>query len=141
MVRLTNRITSEETIYNRLRALRPSRYAGKTRVSLNSHGHGGRTPSPTPWQNTPEDTFGTIEGRHCITASNIAKCDELHGLVIFKNSHPLKWGREEVADYIDTAWRWAQEAHAAHPSEQILISFAGTVCGVPGLPSTTDTPR
>ena len=50
----------------------------------------------SPLENTTEDTFGRITGRHCVTASNIAKCDELHGLVIFKNSHPLKWGREEV---------------------------------------------
>ena len=71
------------------------------------------TASPTRW--TPEDTFGRIEGQHCITASNVAKCDELHGLVIFKNSHPLKWRREEVADYIETAWRWAQKAHSLHP--------------------------
>lgn len=114
VVRLTNRVTSKETVYNGLRALRPSDTREKCAVSLNTIDMGDDT-FASPLANTPEDIFGRIEGRHCITASNIAKCDELHGLVIFKNSHPLKWGREEVADYIETAWRWAQKAHASHP--------------------------
>ncbi len=114
VVRLTNLVTGEETIFNSLRALRPSDTREKTDVSLDSLDMGADS-FADPWQNTPEDTFGRIEGRHCTTASNIAKCDELHGLVIFKNSHPLMWSKEEVADYIDTAWRWAEKAHSLHP--------------------------
>ena len=114
IVRLTNNVTGEETIFNSLRALRPSDTREKTAFSLDSLDMGADS-FADPQENTPEDTFGRIEGRHCVTASNIAKCDELHGLVIFKNTHPLKWNRDEVADYIDTAWRWAQKAHSLHP--------------------------
>jgi len=114
VVRLTNRITGDETIFNSLRALRPCDTREKTDVSLDSLDMGADS-FANPRENTPEDTFGRIEGRYCITASNIARCDELHGLVIFKNPHPLRWGREEVVDYIDTAWRWAQKAHSGHP--------------------------
>jgi len=114
VVRLTNNVTGEETIYNGLRALRPCDTREKSPVSLDSLDMGTDS-FANPLENTPEDTFGRIEGQHCITASNIAKCDELHGLVIFKNSHPLRWGRDEVADYIETAWRWAQKAHSLHP--------------------------
>ena len=114
VVRLTNNITGEETLFNGLRALRPSDTREKTTVGLDSLDMGADS-FADPLANTPEDTFGRIRGRHCITASNIAKCDELHGLVIFNNSHPLRWGREEVADYIETAWRWAQKVHSLHP--------------------------
>ncbi|RJO62425.1 MAG: hypothetical protein C4542_04190 [Dehalococcoidia bacterium] len=114
IVRVTNSITGEESIFNSLRALRPSDTREKTAFSLDSLDMGADS-FADPRENTPEDTFGRIEGRYCITASNIAKCDELHGLVIFKNPHPLIWSKEEVADYIDTAWRWAQKAHYLHP--------------------------
>jgi hypothetical protein len=114
VVRVTNKITSEETIFNSLRALRPSDTREKTNVSLDSLDMVADS-FANPRENTPEDTFGRTEGKFCVTASNIARCDELHGLVIFKNLHPLRWGCEEVVDYVDTAWRWAQKAHSVHP--------------------------
>ena len=117
IVRLTNLITGEETIYNSIRRMKPSDTREKTAVCLDSIDMGVDS-FASPLENTTEDTFGRITGRHCVTASNIAKCDELHGLVIFKNSHPLKWGREEVADYIDTAWKWAERAHSCYPQNK-----------------------
>jgi hypothetical protein len=114
VLRLTNNITGEETIFNSVRALKPSDTRDKTAVSIDSVDMGADT-FARPLENTTADTFGRIKGQHCITASNIAKCDELHGLVIFNNSHPLKWNRDEVADYIETAWLWAQKAHSLHP--------------------------
>ena len=120
VVRLTNTITGEETLYNNLRALRPSDTKEKASVSLDSLDMGVDS-FADPLLNTPEDTFGRIKGLHCITASNIAKCEELHGVVIFNNPHPLKWGREEVCDYIDTGWRWADEAHKYHPANKYFF--------------------
>jgi hypothetical protein len=114
VVQVTNLVTGDETVFNGARAFKPSDTREESPVSLDSIDMGADT-FANPLANTPEDIFGRIQGRHCITASNIAKCDELHGLVIFNNSHPLKWGREEVADYIDTAWKWALKAHASHP--------------------------
>jgi hypothetical protein len=113
VVRLTNKITAEETIYNSLRELRPSDTREKTAFSIDNLDMGTDS-FANPFENTPADTFGRIEGKHCISASNIARCDELHGVVIFNTSHPLKWGQEEVADYIDTAWQWGQKAHRSH---------------------------
>jgi galactose-1-phosphate uridylyltransferase len=60
---------------------------------------------------TPEDTFGRIRGAHCITASNVAKYDGYHSLVIFDEHNPLCITRERVHDYISTAMRWAKRAH------------------------------
>ena len=114
--------------------LKPCVYPREKREQLRQLGHGRLTASPTRWQNTPEDTFGSaVEGRHCVTASNIAKCDELHGLVIFNNSHPLNWGREEVSDYIETAWQLGAEGPLAYPSEQILFLLLELPVALRGL--------
>jgi hypothetical protein len=68
-------------------------------------------PFCTPETLTPEDVFGRVRGKHCLTASNVAKYDGYHGLVIFQEHHPLRFTHQEVRDYILTALRWAQEAH------------------------------
>jgi hypothetical protein len=67
---------------------------------------------------TPEDIFsegvpGRVSGKYCITASNVAKYDGYHGLVIFNEHNPLAITSERVHDYIDTALRWAKRAHNA----------------------------
>jgi hypothetical protein len=74
-----------------------------------------------PLQGTPEDTFGRVEGRHCITASNIAKYDGLHGMVIFNEYNPLRFNKEEIVDYIDVGCQWAERAYAADPSARYFF--------------------
>jgi hypothetical protein len=56
-----------------------------------------------------------VQGQHALTATNIAKYDGWHAVVIFDEHDPLCFTAEQVADYLDTAWRWAQEAHQAEP--------------------------
>jgi galactose-1-phosphate uridylyltransferase len=65
----------------------------------------------SPLTGTPEDTFGRVEGSHCITASNIAKYDGFHGLVIFNTHHPLLFDEEAIIDYLEVGRRWAELAH------------------------------
>lgn len=55
---------------------------------------------------TPEDTFGRIEGKHSITAANVAKYDAWSSLVIFRNHDPLKFNLIEFSDYLDTGFNW-----------------------------------
>jgi hypothetical protein len=57
-------------------------------------------------QRTPEDLFGRVRGKFCVTASNIAKFDGFHGLVVFNEKHPLRFTREMLHDYVDTGGRW-----------------------------------
>jgi hypothetical protein len=75
----------------------------------------------TPLTSTPEDAFGRICGQHCVTAANIAKCDGLHGVVIFNEHHPLRFGEAEVVDYMGTAWRWAEAAHRHSPANKYFF--------------------
>lgn len=112
VVRVTNLITFEEALFNKLRASRP--IAAKKRLDVIAD-ESVEDPLRLPQQDTPEDLFGRVEGKHCITASNIAKYDGLHGMVIFNEPNPLHFTREQVFDYIDTGWRWAQKAHQFDP--------------------------
>jgi len=120
IVRLHNKLSGEESIFNSIRHLRPSDTRGKNPISIDSIDIETDI-FADPLQTTTEDLFSRIYGKFCITASNIAKCNELHGLVIFNKSHPLKFTREEVIDYLDTSWRWAQQAHKYYPANKYFF--------------------
>ena len=111
IVRVTNLVTFEEALFNQLRASRPVGEHSVHEVSEPESDSQQNDLFRDPLDATPEDTFGRVEGRYCITASNIAKYEGFHGVIIFKEPDPLRFTREQVIDYIDTGWRWAQKAH------------------------------
>ncbi|MBT3363491.1 MAG: hypothetical protein HN929_13310 [Chloroflexi bacterium] len=107
VIRVTNLVTLEESLFNKLRADRPISEAvnhGKIDV-------GDNDPFHDPLANTPEDVFGRIKGKYCVTASNVAKYDGLHGVIVFDEADPLKFTAGQVVDYIDTGTKWAKRAH------------------------------
>jgi hypothetical protein len=110
IVKVTNKVTWEGALFNDLRARRPMevRDHGNIRQIIQSNGNG---PFNKPLEGTPADTFGRVQGRHSITASNIAKYDGYHGLVVFDEHNPLWLDQEAVSDYLDTALGWAHKAH------------------------------
>lgn len=115
IVRVTNRITLEGALFNELRTRRPleaPQYDGELKDAV-LQSQGG--PFCHPLEGTPSDTFGRVEGRACVTASNIAKFDGWHGVVIFDEHDPLQFTAADVSDYIDTAQEWARQAYAADP--------------------------
>jgi len=59
--------------------------------------------------------FGRVKGRYSISASNVAKYDALHGLIIFKNHNPLNFKEKELQDYFSTATKWFNAAHKKNP--------------------------
>ncbi len=105
IVKIDNIITNEGTLFNWLRSKRPIQKA-KEMPDLSKE-----DPFCTPLKLTPADSFGRIKGKYCVTASNIAKYDGLHGLIIFKNHNPLEFNKEQVADYINTAFKWFKAAN------------------------------
>lgn len=114
IIKVTNVVTWEGALYNELRARRPQEVrstADLARVIEETR----NDPFCHPLDGTPEDVFGRVHGQHAITASNVAKYDGLHGVVIFDEHDPLALTRERVKDYIDTAWAWGQHAAAADP--------------------------
>ncbi len=115
IVRVTNKVTGEESLFNRLRASRPIEGKGESSIDAQLADTSAHDSFSNPRNDTPEDPFGRVVGKYCITASNVAKFDGLHGLVIFNNSDPLHFSREQVVDYIDVAWEWAKRAQTIKP--------------------------
>jgi hypothetical protein len=124
IVRVTNLITCSGALFNPLRSLRPqsASNAGAPPVDWQSAFGGDKDdPLAEPLSLTPADSFGRVEGRFCVTGSNVAKFDGFHALVIFKERNPLLFDGETLADYIDTGLRWGRAAHAADPTAKYFL--------------------
>lgn len=113
VVKVTNRVTLEETLFNELRAQRPL----EARIPAELADEIAKTapdPFDEPELNTPADTFGRIEGTHTVTASNIAKYDGCHGVIIFHEHDPLAFSEDSVVDAVTVAQEWYRRAHMAN---------------------------
>lgn len=117
IVKVTNLITLEGALFNPIRGARPTDLVPEQDVyAAIEQTRGG--PFCHPEALTPEDVFaqgveGRVRGQYCVTASNIAKYDGYHGLVIFDEHNPLCITVDRVRDYVRTALRWAKRAHNA----------------------------
>jgi galactose-1-phosphate uridylyltransferase len=115
IVKVTNLVTLEGAVFNELRASRPLEAPSGADDLEETIRRSAGGPFCHPEQGTPADLFGRIRGKHALTASNVAKYDGLHGVIVFDEHHPLCFTAEQVADYVDTAQKWAQAAHKADP--------------------------
>jgi hypothetical protein len=115
IVRVANRITLEETLFNRLRSSRPVRCSERSGLDTRLAAAVSDDLFRKPEESTPEDLFGRVTGKYCITAANVAKYDGLHSVIIFNEFHPLCFSREQIIDYIDVARQWAERAQAVEP--------------------------
>lgn len=115
VAKITNRVTAEGALFNDLRAKRPlvARIPEELQEEL---ARNAVNPFTEPLLNTPEDCFGRITGAHCVTASNIAKYDGWHSVIVFDAPDPLDFDEAAVIDYLDVAGRWWQRAHMADSS-------------------------
>jgi hypothetical protein len=123
IVRLTNLVTGEESFFNKLRASRPSEVNSRSSLQEGLEQDARNDIFHLPELNTSEDLFGRIRGKHCITASNIAKSDSVHGVVIFNDFNPLNFTCEKVIDYIDTGREWAVKMHSLKPEAKYFLFF------------------
>jgi hypothetical protein len=116
IVKVTNRVSLEGALFNALRAQRPLQAppsTGNLQARID--------PKPDcdfcwPEETTPGDLFGRVRGRHSLSASNVAKYDGWHAVIVFDEHNPLHFTADQVADYLDTAQRWARLAHQADPA-------------------------
>ncbi|NPV09666.1 MAG: hypothetical protein HPY83_17120 [Anaerolineae bacterium] len=115
IVKVTNLVTLEGALFNEIRSCRPFEVCESATIEqIIAESEGD--PFCHPLTGTPEDPFGRVRGQHCITASNVAKYDGFHGLVIFDEHDPLRWSEAEIADYLRTALTWAERARELDPS-------------------------
>jgi hypothetical protein len=119
IIKVTNKVTLEGVLFNWLRSSRPM---WRQEINLDDElAHTTNDPLADPYNGTPEDVFGRVRGKYCVTASNIAKFDGFHGLVVFNERHPLRFTREMIHDYIDTGGRWGDLAHASDPDAKYYM--------------------
>lgn len=109
IVRVSNLVTGEGTLFNELRARRPVRSALQAESGL------GSALQDDPWANpidaTPEDTFGRLSNEHGVTAANVAKYDAVHSIIVFSEPDPLAFTRESVVAHLALAHEWLRAAH------------------------------
>lgn len=120
IVKIINLVTLESALFNSLRANRPMEARSSEEVESIIKAQEG-DPFCRPLELTPADIFGRIRGHYSVTASNVAKYDGFHGLVIFDQHNPLSFTMEEVKDYFDTALAWAWKAHKADPDARYFF--------------------
>jgi len=116
IVRVSNQVTFEGALFNELRALRPMEVKGgdEVRATIASSAN---DPFCRPETGTPADVFGRVEGTWGITASNVAKYDGFHGVLVFKQHDPLApLDAAAVRDHLTTARRWAEHALEVDPA-------------------------
>lgn len=115
IIKVTNLVTLDGSLFNEIRSSRPFDVHESDSVEQVINESRG-DPFCKPLTGTPEDPFGRVRGEHCITASNVAKYDGFHGLVIFDEHDPLDWTEERIADYMRTAQEWDARCREVDPS-------------------------
>jgi hypothetical protein len=116
IVRVSNQVTFEGALFNELRALRPMEVKGgdDVRAAIASSAN---DPFCRPETGTPSDVFGRVQGAHAVTASNVAKYDGFHGVLVFKEHDPLApMDASVIRDHLMTARHWAERALEADPA-------------------------
>ncbi len=127
MIKVTNLLTLEGALFNELRTLRPSEAASPEQIGAVIQAEQG-DPFCDPETLTPADTFaqeevtpGRVRGKYCVTASSLVKVDGYHGLVLFEDHNPLRFTQDQLSDYLDVAWRWAELAHQEDPQARFYL--------------------
>lgn len=112
VIRVQNLWTNEGALFNPLRSSRPtSRSERDVLDAVRSFvDRRARCPLCRPDEMTPFDPFGRIKGTHCVTASNAAKYDGKHGLIVFSEHDPLRFSQESMLDYFHVATQWFNRA-------------------------------
>ena len=139
VIKVTNRATLEGSLFNGLRASRPL----DTSVSVDLEREIEATvgdPFCRPEEGTPADVFGRVRGEYSVTASNVAKYDGFHGVVVFDDHNPLHLTPRRSP----TTFPWPSSGAAglSRPTpRQSTPSSCGTASGAQAARSSTATPR
>src|ERR687894_1653142 len=114
IVKVTKRVTLQGTLFNGLRASRPLDTGVSVALEREIAATAG-DPFCRPQEGTPADVFGRVGGKHSITASNVAKYDGFHGVIVFDDHNPLRLTPEKVSDYVAVGLQWCRKALEADP--------------------------
>ena len=110
IVRVSDVVTGEGTLFNSLRARRPVRPALRADDDFSRELRDDAWADPL--ESTPEDPFGRFSNAHGLTAANVAKYDAVHSIIVFTEADPLKFTPASIAGQFELATRWLGAAHA-----------------------------
>ncbi len=119
IVRVDNRVTFQSALFNELRASRPLESQcltddAKKHMVEKLEGCAFCSPEErTPAEILPGVPSGRIKGSYCITASNVAKYDTNHALIISNHHNPLHFSEERIRDYFEASGTWFGMQYAA----------------------------
>ncbi len=116
VVKTYNKWTGEGSLFNSLRASRPGmkaeeRNQEQKKIQELIEKSEENCDFCEPEKYTPEDVFGRVQGKHCITGANIAKSDAWNSIIFFKKHNPLDFNLEELSDYIETGFKWFKKVN------------------------------
>jgi hypothetical protein len=128
VVRVMNRWTFEGATFNPLRAHRPISSAGSASgASVRQRIEATRGDDFCDLERrTPAEVFGRVRVGRVSAASNVAKADGWHAVLIFDEHDPLAINQEGVADLLATAEAWAARVRERDPLARHL--FLGWNC-------------
>lgn len=106
IIKITNKVTLEGTLFNDLRSKRPLSRNEDRKLDELIEEYGAGCPFCNVELRTPEDIFGRLSGLGAVTASNVAKYDRWHGLIIPKEHNPLCFSADQVGEYFALANKW-----------------------------------
>jgi hypothetical protein len=117
VVKVTNLVTLEATLFAPLRARRPMDGGHDGDDLAAQLATTGSDPFCDPETGTPADTFGRIRGRRITSGANAALADARHGVLVFHTHDPLAFDADLVADVLETGRAWADRARAEDPGD------------------------
>ncbi len=121
LVRVTNLITLEGTLFNPLRQHRP--HDERHAATVDIPAAGPDDPFCAPLERTTENSFGRVRGAHSVTAANLVPIERYHSVIIFDEHNPLAFTEASIADALETALAWARLAHSADADARYFMLF------------------
>lgn len=114
IVKVTNLWTLQTSLFNPFRSSRPQKRDDSASLADEIYGD-GPDPFDRPEQDTSKDPFGRIRGEHCVTASNLAKSDACHGVIVFDEHNPWMVTEDALWDAMQVAAEWFRRCHEQQP--------------------------
>jgi hypothetical protein len=115
IVKVSNPVTLEATLFAPLRARRPIDGSSQLRDLAAEIAATEGDPFCHPQTGTPAEATGRVRGRRIVTGANAALADAHHAVLVFDTHDPLAFDAELVADVLRTGRAWADRARGADP--------------------------
>lgn len=116
IIKVSNRVTLEATLFAPLRARRPVDGPSAARDLEAEIAATEGDPFCHPETGTPAEANGRVRGARVVTGANAALADAHHAVIVFDAHDPLAFDAELVSDVLRTGRAWAERARESDPA-------------------------